>query len=233
MTVSTLTDSLPAAASPTLPELLTLAESKLVTSDVMTTFVATFFDNLKNQLAKADFSKFFQLEFIEHDDFRESTAKRFIVDILSREKRGDNFVTAEISRKSRRGNPLLGPALAIAGLFDSEQYTEEYHLELNCKMSRAQLCATLTPKFSTLQRIVLVVTCAPSLETSYVFEVVTQHMLRDFGKYDADGSKAIQRWYKFDWRESTDGVVRKISDALSEIVRNQIENTATRLSSKS
>ncbi len=69
-----------------------------------------------------------------------------------------------------------------------------------------------------------------SLEICYVFEVATQHMLHDFGKYDVDGTKAVQRWYKFDWKESTDGVVRKISDTLAMIVLNHIENTAKRLS---
>jgi hypothetical protein len=106
-----------------------------------------------------------------------------------------------------------------------------YDLELNCKMSRAQLRITLTPKFSVLQRIVLVITCAPSLEICYVFEVVTRHLLYDFGKYDIDGTKAIQRWYKFDWQHSTDGVIRKILEALTTTVKTHIENTAKRLSS--
>ena len=96
-------------------------------------------------------------------------------------------------------------------------------------MARAQLRVTLTPKFSALQRVVLVITCAPSLETCYLFEVVTQHMLHDFGKYDTDGTKVVQRWYKFDWKESTDGVVGKISDALSKTVQSHIESTADRL----
>jgi hypothetical protein len=234
-TALTVAATAPPAAPPTLAELLSSAEAKLVTPELMTTFVATLFDNLKDQLARADLAEFFHLEFTEHADFREETAKRFIIEILSREKRADNLVTAEISRKRRRANPLFGSAMAMAaaGLYglDDEQYVEMYDLELNCKMSRAQLRVTLTPKFSTLQRLVLVVTCAPSLEICYVLEVVTQHMLHDFGKYDADGTKAVQRWYKFDWKESTDGVVRKISDTLSTIVRSHIENTAKRLSS--
>ena len=61
----------------------------------------------------------------------------------------------------------------------------------------------------------------------------TQHMLHDFGKYDLNGTNAVQRWYKFDWKESTDGLVRKISDTLSTIVRNHIESTAKRLSGMS
>lgn len=121
-------------------------------------------------------------------------------------------------------------ALANLGFYDDEQYVEMYDLELNCKMPRAQMRVTLTPKFSTLQRIVLVITCAPSLENCYVFEIATQHMQHDFGKYDSDGTKAVQRWYKFDWNESTDGVVKKISETLSQTVRSHIESTIKRLS---
>jgi len=231
-TAPTVTEPTAPAVQPTLAELLSSAEAKLATPDLISTFVATFFDSLKDRLTQAEFPEF-QLEFSEHNDFRETTARRFIIDVLSREKRADNFVTAEISRKHRRASPFLGSAAAMAianlGLYDDEQYVDMYDFELNCKMPRAQLRITLTPKFSILQRIVLVITCAPSLEICYVFEVGTQHLLYDFGKYDVDGTKVVQRWYKFDWRERTDGVVRKISDALSNVVRTHIENTAKRL----
>ena len=188
----------PPAPTPTLAELLSSAEAKLVNPELMSNFVATFFDRLKDQLQRADFSDFFQIDFAEHDKFREPTANRFITEILLREKRPDNFVTAEFSRKRRRTNPLFGSAMALAvsGLYSDEEYVEMYDLYLNCKMTRAQLRVTLTPKFSMLQRIILVITCAPSLEICYVFEVATQHMLHDFGKYDEDGTKAVQRWYK-------------------------------------
>jgi hypothetical protein len=53
-------------------------------------------------------------------------------------------------------------------------------------------------------------------------------MLRDFGKFDVDGTKSIQRWYKFGWTENTDGVVKKISDSLSTIVRDHIDSASKR-----
>lgn len=233
-TALTASEALPPAKPPTLVELLSSTETKFATVERMSSFVATFFDTLKDRLSKADFSEFFNLEFVEHDKFMEPTAERFIIEVLSREKRADNFVTAEISRKRRRANPLLGSAMsmALAGWYDDEQFVEMYDLELNCKMARAQLRVTLTPKFSALQRILLVVTCAPSLEICYVFEVGTLHMLHDFGKYDSNGVNAVKRWYKFDWDESTDGVVNKITNTLSETVKNHIENTTKRLSGR-
>ena len=221
----------PPAEPPTLPELLSSAETALATPERISSFVATFFDKLKDTLSSASFSDFFQLEFAEHDSFNEPTAERFIIEVLSHEKRADNFVTAEISRKRRPANPLLGSAMmsALAGWYDDDQFVKMYDLELNCQMARAQLRITLTPKFSTLQRIVLVVTCAPSLENCYVFEIATFHMLHDFGKYDSDGNNAVKRWYKLAWDESTEIVVQKITNTLFERVTNHIENVAKRL----
>jgi hypothetical protein len=232
---SFIADSASPVSPPTLTEILYSAEARLATPELMDTFVATFFDSLKDRLEGIDVAEYFQFEFVEHDDFPELTAKRFIIEVLSREKRTDNFVTAEISRKHRRANPLLGSSMALAfsGFYDDQQYVEMYDLKLNRKTPRAQIRVSLTPKFSALQRVVLVVTCAPSLENCYVLEVATQHMLHDFGKYDANGTTVVQRWYKFDWTESTDGVVGKITDQLSTIVRAHIENTAKRLSGAS
>jgi hypothetical protein len=213
---------------PTLVELLHSVESRLATPEAIGSFVGKFFDNLKSAISQFDFSDLFNIEFAEHDDFQEHTARRFVTEILSREKRVDDFVTAGVSRKRRRSDPF-GMTNIFSNFYDDEQYAEVYDLELNCKMERAQLRVTLTPKFSALQRVTLVVTCAPSLEICYVFEVVTQHALHDFGKYNFDGVKGVQRWYKFGWKDSTDGVVKKISDALSAHVRAHIENTVRRL----
>jgi hypothetical protein len=224
----------PPAHAPTLSELLSAAEAKIVKPELMNAFVGTLFDNIKRKLSTVEFSELFDREFTEHPDFQEPTAKPFIIQVLSREKRSDNFVTAEISREHRRRNPLgIGMSSWLSQIYgDYDQYVELHDLSLNCTMPRAQLRATFTPKFSTLQRIILVVTCAPSLEICYVFEIATQHMLRDFGKFDSEGSKVIQRWYKFDWRESTDGVVNKIASSFSEIVKNHIELAAKRITAR-
>lgn len=219
-----------APATLTTAELLDAAAAKLATPEKMATFVDKFFDSLKENLQTENIRDLFDVDFVEHDDFEEATAKRFIIEVLSREKRQDNFVTAEFSRKQRRSNPLgLSTSALFARLYDDEQYIEIHDLHLNCKMNRAQLRIMFTPKYPTLQRIILVVTCAPSLETCYVFEVATQHMLRDFGKYDAEGTSAVRRWYKFEWDESTDGVVRNIIATLTDVIQKHIDSILKRL----
>jgi hypothetical protein len=109
-------------------------------------------------------------------------------------------------------------------------YDESWELHLNCAMARTQLRITFTPKFTNLQRIVLVVSCAPSLDHCYVFEIATQHLLRDFGKFDPDGPEASRRWWKLSWGGTTNGVVAQIADKLAETVRGQLDGAEKRLS---
>jgi hypothetical protein len=149
--------------------------------------------------------------------------------VMHKEKRADNFVTAHYSRKLRNSNPLLAGAL-LQHYFDDDAYVETWNLRLNCTMERAQLKITLTPKFNNLQRIVLVVTCAPSLDYCYIFEITTQHMLQDFGKFDTDGSELSRRWWKLAWTASAEGVVRQIAAKFDEAMRKQLEDAETRLS---
>ena len=224
-------ETAPPSNRQTSAEILTAAESRLAKPDLVNEFVADFFESLKKGLSSADFDGLFSLEFSEHVGFVEPTAKRFIVEVLSSQKRTDKFVTAEISRKLRRTNPLLGMTTAaiLTGMYDDEQFNESYDLELNCTMAHTQMRITLTPKFSTLQRFVLVVTCAPSLNICYVFEVVTRHMLVDFQQYADEGTKEVERWYKFDWDESTDGAVVKVLAALSAAVHAHIEGSLKRI----
>ena len=96
-------------------------------------------------------------------------------------------------------------------------------------MQRAQLKMTLTPKYFSLKQLVTVVTCAPSLQNCYVFEIGSQHSLTDFGEFDVEGHEGVRRWYKFQWSENTDGVVAKITSKLDEIVQEHLERTEQRL----
>jgi hypothetical protein len=97
-------------------------------------------------------------------------------------------------------------------------------------MERAQLKITFTPKFANLKRITLVVTCAPSLDACYIFEVATEHLLRDFGRYDSDGPEVSRRWWKRVWAEGSGTIVDQISQKFAEVVRQQLENAEKRLS---
>lgn len=169
----------------------------------------------------------------EHSDFVEPTAEAFIIRVLTREERSDEFVTATIKKKKIRNNPLrmlgMSAFLTFAG---DEEYREVYNLQLNCDMKRAQIRVTFTPKYRSLNQLVLVVTCAPSLESCYVFEILSQHKLKDFGEFYTKGEEVIRRWYKFTWTENSDGVVSKIKSKLEETVHEHLKQTKRRLNTK-
>ena len=87
-----------------------------------------------------------------------------------------------------------------AGLFGHpDEAVSHYELHLNCDIEKAQLNIMMTPKFITLKRFVLVVSCAPSLEDCYVFEMLTEHPLRDWGIFDLEGTEIVRRWYRKNW----------------------------------
>ena len=221
---------------PTLPTVHSLqamleeAERNAATPEIVTSFVNTFFDALIEKVSNEEFSDFFDLVIAEHPDFREPTAEAFIIRVLSKESRSDEFVTASISKERRRNPLLMAASLSILGLFgDDQRYRDVYDLQLNCAMQRAQLKIGFTPKYHSLKQLVLVVTCAPSLENCYVFEIGSEHSLKDFGEFDVDGDEVVRRWYKLKWTENTSGVVAKIASKLNELVRQHLENTEQRL----
>ena len=209
--------------------LLEEAEENLATPEKIEFFVDTFFDDLIEKVSNDEFSEFFDLEITEHPDFDEPTSEAQIIRVLARESRTDEFVTAKI-RQERDKTPWQASAAALWGIFGSDQNCREtYELSLNCEMQRVQLKITLTPKYHSLKRIVIVITCAPSLENCYIFEIGTEHSLTSFGKFNTEGGEVVRRWYKLPWDKGTGGVVNKITSKISEIVREHLESTKQRL----
>ena len=109
---------------------------------------------------------------------------------------------------------------------------ETFDLSVNCEMDRAQIKIVLKPKFRSLQQFVLVVSCAPSLDTCYVFEMLTKHPLEDWSDYSAEGAEVTRRWYKFQWSDSTDFVVEKICSNFEDSARQHLEQTSKRISAE-
>jgi hypothetical protein len=219
-----------ASAAQSLPsalDILQRAENKFAKKDLAQAFVSRLFDKLSEKASSDDsFGQYFSSEVAVHPDFREDTARAFIISILSREKRPDNFVTAEISQEHRRRDPFgLSSGLSSAALmlFDRDEAFAHYDLHLNCELGKAQLRITLTPKFIALKRFVLVVSCAPSLEVCYIMEILTQHSLRDWGVFDTEGVEVVRRWYKMGWTDSCGGLVDKICGKLDEIVEASVD----------
>lgn len=207
--------------SPTPLEILTRAEGRLAKKELAQEFISRFFDGLTGEASSnGSLGQFFSSELVVHSDFKEPTARDFIVRVLSGEKRPDSFVTASTSF----GIPddPFGLGAFRAAILPAAEARKHYFLRLNCTLDKVQLKITFTPKFVTLKQFVLVVSCAPSLEHRYVMEVLTQHALLDWGSFDPDGVEVVLRWYKMNWTDSCDGLVNKISGKLKEIVNESI-----------
>lgn len=216
-------------AESSLRSLLEEVEQDAATPARIEYLVNAVFDGLIEKISIDEFSEFFDAEIAENSEFKEPTAEAFIIRILTKERRSDEFVTVE---RNKRQSPLyaLGTA-ALLGISGSDQtYREVYDLRLNCKMNRAQIRIKMTPKYHSLKQIVLVVTCAPSLEYCYIFEIGSQHGLKDFGEFEVTGTEIVRRWYRLRWTESAGGIVEGIASKLHEVIREHLESTQERLS---
>jgi hypothetical protein len=151
-----------------------------------------------------------------------------MIRVLAREHRPDRLVTAEIKNVKKKPNPWERMVYGVLMAMEHE-WTEHFTLDLNCTLARAQLKLTLTPIYKALQQLQLVVSCAPSLERCYVFEMVTQHMRSDWGKFHLEGREIVRRWYKIDWGQDVDFLVSKICEALTKAVRDHIDEMTRRL----
>lgn len=208
-------------------ELLIAAEERIGGPQDANKLIGTLFDGVFARFQIGKFAELFELTSIEHSGYYEKTTHDFMVRVLVREPRHDRLVTAEIKQEKKRSNymGILGSSLMTL----NPEWTESYDLELNCALERAQFRMTLTPRYRTLQQLVLVLSCAPSLERCYVFEMVTQHPRTDWDAFGAEGREIVRRWYKLHWDEALDGVIEKICNALENAVHENVQETIARL----
>lgn len=210
-------------------QLLMAAEEQMGTPEEAVELINTLFDGLLSALGQSDFAEFFETTTTEHSNFVEATSREFMIRVLSRETRPDHMVTAEIERKRKKSSPWESVTLGLLSSMNAE-WTEMFNLELNCRLERAQFKLTLTPKYKTLQQLQLVMSCAPSLERCYVFELVTQHPRTDWNAFDDEGREVSRRWYKVGWTESVEWIIDNAREAIEKAVRDHIDAAVKRLS---
>jgi hypothetical protein len=216
-------------ATPRTPlELLAVAEKRMGDPESVRSLIDDLFDGVVQKFNESEFADLFETTTVEHSDFAEPIIEDFMIRVLAREPRPDRMVLAEIKRKRKKPSAFERATMGFLHTFDQE-WTEHYNLELNCSLSRAQLKLTLTPKYTALQQLQLVLSCAPSLEECYIFELVTQHPRTDWQAFDDDGREIVRRWYKMKWGASLDFLTGKICDALTKAVRDHIDETAGRV----
>lgn len=212
-------------------DLLRETDERLAKPEEVTGTIGTLFDGLRARLESEAFADYYETIAAESANFDDAGSRSFMIRVLSQQKRSDNFVTATITREHKRKNRLATLTASFAmGLYDDDEVVEHWDLQLNMSLKRAQLTVTLTPYFMALQKIKLVVTCAPSLERCFVFELATGHPRTDFQTFDYEGAELTRRWYKQDWGEDVEWLVEKIVSKLSETVKSQLSEAQERLS---
>ena len=232
-------DNLPTAEQPQdLKQMLQDAETHIASPERIDTRANEFFDKLSARISSTAFSELFNVETVEHTGFADLSAKPHIIDVLSKEKRLDKFVT--IHKMGKNGgwqevaaeqNELSGPALFL-GLLSGmartsdetyREYRDDYDLRLNCGMTRTQIRVTMTPRFRGLRQLVIVASFVPSLAKHYVFAVVSQYRLVDFDNYEMEGDQVWRHYSKYGWNEGTDSAVETISTRLRETINDHFE----------
>lgn len=203
------------------------AESHFVAPAEAENYISHLFDGVIERLNTDDFSEFYDIDVVEHDDYKELTARAFIIRSLSKESRPDNFVTASISRERRTPNYFSSISALAMGMGD--EFVEKWHLDLNCSINRAQMKITLNPKFRSLNQIRLVVSCAPSLNHCYIFEMSTRHVRSDWETFDESGSEMNRNWYERAWNEDNDWLIAEICNRVHTAIRKHVETTAQQL----
>jgi len=208
--------------SPSRLEILEAAEQKLIRPENIATITDGVFDGIISELNTDEYSDIFDLEIVEHADFRESTTRGFIIKQLHKESRPDNFVTADIIRTRKKKSRWNFGVTALAALYDDDDFDESWDLRLNCSIPRAQVRISFIPKFMLLQKLTLVVTCAPSLERCYVFAILTGHKRVDFDSFDPEGDELFKSWYKQGWTHEVEWLVDGVCAKVEEVVNSQI-----------
>ncbi|WP_185928644.1 caspase domain-containing protein [Sphingomonas sp. IC081] len=202
------------------------AEQKFASLEMAKDFIDKLFDGIIERVNSNEFTDFFDVLVEEHSKYVEPTAQAFMVRCLSGQKRPDNFVTAYIGQKKKR-YPVWESALSRA------MYGDEYEpvttLKLNCSIPRAQMRVIFSPKFKSLDQLRLVISCAPSLTSCYIFENTTKHLRTDWSGFDDEGSQVEKKWYDRKWTEDISWLCDAACDRLLEAVEESIEQASKRL----
>lgn len=207
---------------------LAAIENKMAKPEDAEKLIGKIFDGVTDRFRVSDFAEFFEEEITNHSDFYEAASEEFMIRILSREKRYDRLVTAEIKRVKKKPSAFQA---ALAGMMASinQEWEDHYDLRLNCTLARAQIKLKLTPKYRALKQLQLELSCAPSLEHCYVFEVLTQHSRSDWDAFATDGSEINRRWYKLEWDADPEFLIEGVCTKLTAVITEHIESTTRRV----
>ena len=214
--------------SETLLALITSAEESFASPDTAKELIDSLFNGVIDRVESSEFSDFFEINIVEHSRYQEMAGRSFVIRSLLSTKRPDNFVVAAIDRKKKKPSPFDAAVLGVSA-FMGEEFTESWVLELNCSLPRVQMKVVFTPKFSSLNQMTMVLTCAPSLNKLYVFEFSTQNLRVDWDVFEDEGREIGRHWYSIDWDHDPAWIVDAACKRLLDAIRAHLDQTSRRL----
>lgn len=209
-------------------ELFKMSEAKYANYDKVDVTIKGVLGELEKKISEANLcDDYFDIEIKKSSTFASGNAKPYITRVMSKQGTDDNLVTASVNRVYEGGTNLVG------SIFNNKPYKDEYHLKLNSNFEVIQVEFSFIPKFSSLKKISLVFSCAPSLRKVFLFEYTVKHPRQDFDTFSYDGDKQISVWYKLDWDESYDWVLDKVMSNTLKVLTEHVSAVELSLSEDS
>lgn len=217
-------------------EALAFLERSFIDKESAQTFISKLSEDILEQ-AKSHFSvpTYYAPKCAVHNGFGDVVSRTFIAQVLSKQKRVDDFVTAKyerVAREKRRSvfdSYLTNIAFGL-GRPETEM-VEEIELLLNCEIKDIHAKIKFEPEFRFLKKYSLSCVFAPSLEKCFLFVIWRLHETTDWEGYDSPGRIYYKEWYQLDWKIEYPKLPSKILSYFNEIVSGQLDRAVEKVTS--
>lgn len=191
-------------------------DAKFVTREDAELAIGSLFDEAQAAFeSDSVFSETFDCTFQRLDSYQDQKTDALIVESLAKTTRPDSFVSVWKTYDGKLNPPSILSGGILSRFNSLDKGKVEYHVNLNCSIKEVQFQVIMLPKFRCVKKYSIVLSCIPSLEKLYIFEIVCSHKLTDWDNHGA-GSVINERWYRLDWSDDRSGIVKNLRDYIEE-----------------
>lgn len=126
-------------------EILQKVEESLASKQASQAFVTRLADKMQTKAETNQFDQLFTAQVIKYSGFYEQAPNKFMIIILSKEQRRDNFVLVSPKKNTVRQNIYQAINALPSSFVD---YEDRYDIKLNCSLDDLQIKIIMTPKYS-------------------------------------------------------------------------------------
>ena len=214
----------------TTSQILSQADSTIVNQNKVEYQIDLILTKAAESVFSSGIEEFYEINCMEWGDFSEVESKSFIVKCLMQEKRHDEFV--EVANKKAKRKP------SILSMLDSYKFglpqeedpePDDLVLKLNLPLKKCQINLSLIPKFMSLQKMSLILSCAPSLDFLYLFEVSKSYPRVNWTNFSENGTVLSRKWYRIKWEYPVSESVSSIPGRFIAAAQDHAKSTAERI----